>query len=275
MRELSLQEVHAEDLQILNDIHKFCCDNCINYSLAYGTLLGAIRHGGFIPWDDDIDIMMPRKDFEKFCMLYKGRRYQLICSGNDKNCWIAYAKVCDMDRTVVLNSSWTTQKTGAWVDIFPIDGAEDDYQLFCKRYMSIANKWIKLFKNRIINRGVNDENSSKMNYLICLLDKLHLTCINRRWANYRLRYINKAAQMVPFGDTEHCSQMVCCDDGVKSYYRIADFQEYVDIPFEGHCFKAISGYQNVLKQLYGEYMTLPPEDKRIPNFGSLKLFWRK
>ena len=71
MREMALKEIQQVSLDILKDVHQFCINNGIHYSLCYGTLLGAIRHNGFIPWDDDIDIMMPRPDYDRFVNTYK------------------------------------------------------------------------------------------------------------------------------------------------------------------------------------------------------------
>ena len=70
MQELTLKELQQASLDILKDVHSFCEANQIQYSIAYGTLIGALRHKGFIPWDDDVDIVMPRPDFERFCKIY-------------------------------------------------------------------------------------------------------------------------------------------------------------------------------------------------------------
>ena len=86
-------------MKILKDVHAFCKANGIRYSMAYGTLLGAVRHKGFIPWDDDIDIVMPRADYDRFCREYKSDRYELFCSARQPDAYVAYARVADMRET--------------------------------------------------------------------------------------------------------------------------------------------------------------------------------
>lgn len=90
MKEMTLREVQLFELDILKDVHEFCMANHINYSLAYGTLIGAIRHKGFIPWDDDIDIVMPRPDYDRFCRTYKSQAGYEIFSPIQGNSYLGY-----------------------------------------------------------------------------------------------------------------------------------------------------------------------------------------
>ena len=90
MKEMTLREVQLFELDILKDVHEFCMANHINYSLAYGTLIGAIRHKGFIPWDDDRDIVMPRPDHDRFCRTYKSEAGYEIFSPIQGNSYLGY-----------------------------------------------------------------------------------------------------------------------------------------------------------------------------------------
>ena len=105
MREMTLKEIQQVSLGILKDIHKFCVEHDIQYSLCYGTLLGAIRHKGFIPWDDDIDITMPRPEFDRFIKSYQSEKgYRLFAAENndgDTEVSVPFARVCEMQRTFV------------------------------------------------------------------------------------------------------------------------------------------------------------------------------
>ena len=91
MIELTLKEQQNIGLEILKDVHGFCVSRGIKYSVAYGSLIGAIRHNGFIPWDDDVDIIMPRPDYDLFCQEYCSDAFDVISRSTDPSCAIAYA----------------------------------------------------------------------------------------------------------------------------------------------------------------------------------------
>ena len=126
MKKIETEELKRIQVDILKDIHEFCSINNIHYSLAYGTLLGAIRHQGYIPWDDDIDIMMLRSDYEKFIHTFPGSfKHLSICAPElDLNYYAPYANVWD-NRTILdegINNADHRGKTiGIKIDVFPID----------------------------------------------------------------------------------------------------------------------------------------------------------
>ena len=124
MKRLTHKELQDFSLEILTDIADFCEKEGLKYSLAYGTLLGAIRHKGFIPWDDDIDIIMPREDYNRFRETYKNRKFIFVDSNNTPDCFIAFGRVCDTERTITRSYiPWHGKsiKTGVWIDVFPVD----------------------------------------------------------------------------------------------------------------------------------------------------------
>ena len=139
MREMTLTEVQQACLDILKDIHNFCQQNGIKYTLQGGTLLGAIRHKGFIPWDDDIDIAMPREDYDRFIRTYTSKKgYKLFSrelAPMRKSVFLAFSRVCEMQKTFVdcRMLPWTSEETGVWVDVFPLDGIEDSPAIREKR----------------------------------------------------------------------------------------------------------------------------------------------
>lgn len=132
MRLLSSDEVKKHELMILLDVQDFCEKNNICFYISGGTLLGAIRHHGFIPWDDDIDICMPRPDYELFLQTYKSA-HGYIPMANTLGNWVnPFAKVIDPNTKVV--SCISDNEPGLWIDVFPVDGLPDNFA-DAKNYM--------------------------------------------------------------------------------------------------------------------------------------------
>jgi lipopolysaccharide cholinephosphotransferase len=110
MKELTVKQIQNVCLKIMKEIHAFCVQNNIRYSLAYGSMIGAVTRKRFVPWDDDLDIFMPRPDYERFCKTYKSDSTKVFasCIGNS---YINYGRVCDMVETYVdTHTAWATQK---------------------------------------------------------------------------------------------------------------------------------------------------------------------
>ena len=129
MRSRPIEELKLLQREVLDDIVQFCQEHGLRYTLAYGTLLGALRHKGYIPWDDDIDIHMPRPDYEKFLSLYNNRNSDdsVVTHEMDRRYHVPFAKVYRKG-TIVKEFFYKQSVFGAYVDIFPIDGIKDERQ---------------------------------------------------------------------------------------------------------------------------------------------------
>ena len=123
MKLLSHEEIHSRLTDILIAVDEFCESEGIRYSMAYGTLLGAVRHKGFIPWDDDIDILMPRPDFDRFVSSFKHPSYECLYNktGEDSHFVHFFAKVHDT-RTISYEKNASASRFGLNIDVFPVDG---------------------------------------------------------------------------------------------------------------------------------------------------------
>lgn len=121
MKEVTEQGLKKTQLDILNTVATFCEKENINYVLFYGTLLGAVRHHGFIPWDDDVDIAMPREDYKRFMDSFPMDKYLCLCNEKDRTFPYSYGKVNRLD-TKLIEVSNLIYDLGINIDIFPIDG---------------------------------------------------------------------------------------------------------------------------------------------------------
>lgn len=277
---LSIKDIQQVSMDILIEVHNFCVQHQIRYSLAYGTLIGAIRHKGFIPWDDDIDIIMPRLDYERFCNSFQAKGLGILPE-TDGRSYINFCRICDTLHTKCSTDLPFAKKYtwGVWIDVFPIDGVTDDRAVFCQE----ANAMTKLWEKQIILRRSlpslrkiyedslhNDkvENKFKNILIFALMKGSLLAPVGLRIIKKRLR--NKARQ-IPFASTGHWSQLACLDDPTHDYQLIDDFKTVFLMPFENQEFYVMNGFDRVLKNLYGDYKKLPPEDQRISHSESF--YW--
>ena len=127
MKELTLPEIKEIELEILKVFHNFCKENNIRYFISHGTLLGTIRYKGFIPWDDDVDVLVPREDYDRLLAIFKdSEKYRLLHFEKDDRFLFPYAKLCDMTTLKVENGREADLHLGVDMDIFPLDAWDDD-----------------------------------------------------------------------------------------------------------------------------------------------------
>ena len=272
MRAMTLKERHQMGLDILKDVHAFCQAHQITYSLGYGTLLGAIRHKGYIPWDDDIDIVMPRPDYEQFLAEYKSDRYKLLASGTKKD-WIIFSRIYDAQETVLKTHFPFADHFdgGLWIDLFPLDGVEDDFEAFSRRVDKMTKLWRKQISLREAKAGFDGCPTFRNK---CSLILRKITRLNGMGLRKILKEMQETAREIPFGSTGHWSQLACLDDGVKNYQLTEDFTSVQLVPFEGEQFYVMNGYERVLRTLYDDYMQLPPEEEQVLKGTFFRFYWK-
>ena len=277
MTRMTLQEIQSVNLDIMKDIHSFCVEHGIRYSLAYGSLIGAVRHKGFIPWDDDIDIMMPRPDFEVFSNSFVSKHGYVLSSVYDKDTYINYTRVYDNARTLVISPAKAGLKeVGVWVDVYPIDGIPDDEDQARQQFVEIRKYSQRIMAMRFIFRKL--VSGSMLEKLISSMKYLKKVI---QWQGSLQQWHDRIIELckkVVFGNTSRCSSLVCMEanrDDHQEIFPVSSFYAYQLVPFEKEYFYIVSDYDTVLKVIFGDYMTLPPKDKQVSHVIKKWLFlWR-
>lgn len=253
---------------ILKAVAEFCDKNNIRYYLAYGTLIGAIRHKGFIPWDDDIDIIIPRQDYIRFINLWLCKdesvfpHYKLISPYSNPKSLYKRLKVAD-NRTILYEQNQS--KPGIFLDIFPSDGFKsmDTWKTDKKLVNLLTNAYVLLYSRFTEGGGVIKE---MLRYLFLLLSSF--------FDNTKI--LKKIDEILQSKFNFDGSPLVACTDagyGNKELCRREWFDNRIKVEFEGDMFFAPSGYHEFLTQIYADYMTLPPIDKRVSH--SYEMFWMR
>lgn len=271
MKQMQLRDIQMVSLEILKEVHGFCVSNDINYSLAYGTMLGAVRHKGFIPWDDDIDIVMPRPDYERFKNTFRSSQGNVLVSEEDS--YIAFVRVCDKEKTVASDSLWpwtSRNDLGVWIDVFPLDALADDKPSFTARIVYLE----KLFDQQIKARNATITWSSHLSLFAnmkqmvkhIVYSHLNISAINQE--------IIAEAKRYDWNRANKCSELVCGGNSDKEFLDKSLFEKTILMPFEDAQFCVAQGWDEILKVNYGDYMKLPPEDKREQHTSHTHFYWR-
>lgn len=254
MRKIDIDELKKIQIDILNTVVDFCENNSINYWLDCGTLLGAIRHKGYIPWDDDIDIGMLRPDFDRFMKTFnqEGGRYQAYCIENNSEFYYGFGKVLDT-KTVLYEPDEDGMKLSVNIDVFVYDNAPDD-----------DKKLEIMFLKRDLYRNLN--------LARCLEHKPNGNLIRRSFI-YFLRILIKPFPKKYFVEklvlnskrhAESNTKRIGNFLGVmKMYCRKEVFNSFINVDFEGQNYKAPIGYDEYLKAFYNNYMELPCIEKQV------------
>lgn len=272
MREITdIDELKRIELDLLIILHSFCRERGIRYSLAGGTLLGAIRHKGFIPWDDDVDVMMPRPDYERFCREFSSPAASVHTFENDRGYFYPFAKVYD-DRTVVVEDRDPKGRSAVCVDVFPIDGLSDgdsdprsvlSVQRLCYAAMSFRRA-PPLFRRRPFAKQIALWTAAPL--------RLVPGHVRRALCRKMLRRLTARLVRTPFEDAPFAGPLTW-GNGMQEVHPRSAFEIKTDVEFEGATYPAIDGWREYLSADYGDYMTPPPPEKRVTHHD-FRAWWK-
>ncbi len=254
-KEITLEERKKIQLEMLDEIHAFCIANDIRYSIAFGTLLGAIRHKGFIPWDDDVDIMMPLPDLLKFKKLFKSHNISYTDVDNNKKYEFPFSRVTH-DKTYK-KDGLISNNYGICIDVYIVIGIPSNYTLFFEGLIPLFNIRIKanLFKSMIIKR-IPITNVPFFN---------KIQRLNRDYLFKNSIPYHEADKFYIVAGPLYLKEKMIYDKDI--------FNNTIDIKFEDRVYKAIGDWDYFLKLRYGDYMQLPPEEQRHPYHGG-NYYWK-
>lgn len=256
----TLKHLHDLELMILKDFSKICEENNLKYYMYAGSLLGTIRHEGFIPWDDDLDVVMFRDDFEKFKKIFlasENSKYELLSNETQKDYFYFFAKL--MIKGTRFEEEWISQLNfhmGINIDIFVLDDVSDNK--YSRKYQILRSF---LYNRMLITSNLKLDNlpffskliSHSLYHILNLLN-LNTSKILDKTMKFLNRYSNKNFECV-FDISANV-------DEYPLIYKKSDFGDGVKVNFEDTQVTVPVNYDAILKSLYGDYMELPPEDQR-------------
>lgn len=255
-RTISMEELKVLQLDILSVIDTFCRKEGINYSLGCGSMLGAARHKGYIPWDDDVDIYLLREDYIRLVQSFPESIDNVVIASleRDNNWNRAYAKA--MDRRTVLIDAGEKQSVG--IDVYPIDRVpndEDDWRQYDKK----RRFYQLIFKYKIsmwFRKG-----RELWKYLLIPFVKFFLLPFpSRKIAIFIDKYCKK------HNGSNSGYVFECCQGLLqKNRFRRSVLENTVDMPFEDRVFRGMVDYDEYLTNAYGDWRKLPPKEKRVPH----------
>lgn len=276
MKDICIQELRQLEQDILDFIVDVCQKNAITYFLCGGTLLGAYRHKGFIPWDDDIDVMMPRPDYERFLELFPRHEYlELRNCRNDKEYPLAFSTVNDA-RTVKVEKKLRKKlrnKLSVNIDVFPIDGLPDDVNE-CKNYYRQIATTQKLLEcsTKAFGKAPTLKATIMKNAGIAVYRMLEF--LGLRNISHYVSRMEKVAMKYNYEQAHYVGITAISHYGTKERNLKNQYEPSLKVTFEGKQYNSPKCYDTYLSQLYGKsYMKLPPSAQQHTHHTS-NCYWK-
>lgn len=260
MRELSPNEVSRIQVDILLALDAWSKEKNVPYYLGYGTLLGAVRHQGYIPWDDDIDVVMLRKDYETFLRTFNENRtdsFRAVHASLDPDYPYEFAKIQDT-RTKLVENTDIKYDIGINIDVFVLDATNPGHAEKAARKNRLPGT-ILLYKLALSNRTMKEQNRPRhgLRRFLAACAKTVTHWIPVSWCTGKMDVNARSGS----GDyvANICEKIFKPSDILEAKW----FEKTIPLEFEGHMLNAPADYDQILTAWYGDYMQLPPVEERI------------
>lgn len=267
MKEIQIDELRELQMQILDYVDSFCRRHGIIYSIACGTLLGAVRHGGFIPWDDDIDVYMRRKDFAIFEKLFPDNsdgKYTLY-STNKYNQWhLPFGKVVD-NRTIVINDYVNIIPIGVSIDVFIVDEVPD-----------MESQWLSFREKQLSLIRLNLDHTYKIRWRLGIRKNFRTLYSMLRCFPNRKKMLNRISKYISANNDKGYSRCFETTQGIhaKNPFDKSLFEDIIDWKFEDRTYCGFQDADHYLRNTFGDYMKLPPKEKQVSHHTE-KAYWKQ
>lgn len=259
---LTLDEIHRVTLDVLKKIQEICKAHQITYFVAYGSLIGAVRHKGFIPWDDDFDIMMLRPDYDRFCAICNESinghgDYALMNPDNNKDYPFNISRFCDLRYRMVRDDNEPDAGMGIFIDIYPLDGMGNSIA-----FMEKVMEPLRDICFRFLSLAVSEKAFVKHHGLIKKMVRFPIWALTHLLGKH---FFYKCCNWIAsFYSLEKSKYIGCVVWDQLIYYPKEYFKKTIPILFEGLEVTIPQEYDKVLRVVYGDYMELPPAEQRHP-----------
>ena len=260
-KELTIQEIQAVSLEILKAVTDVCEELGLRYALIYGTLIGAVRHHGYIPWDDDVDIMMPRPDYDKLLAYLSVHKLPNLTLFNRQTCQdypYMISRVSD-DRYILEMENEESVGMGVFIDIYPYDGlgkTKEEAVRFGLKGDRLSSLCYQATRKHFAIETTTSTFRKIVKYPVFLVSKL----IGK---NFFQKKLEKLAGVKDYEESEYIGCIIWLSRGEKDIFPRKWFDETIMMPFDKYEFRVPKHYDEVLRHEYGDYMQLPPEKDRI------------
>lgn len=249
---LNSKQIQHVQLSVLKRFADFCEARQINYLLCGGSMLGAVRHKGFIPWDDDIDIMMPRPDYNRFKNEFYNENLEIFHYATHKDYNFPFIKLGDRRTFLMEKFYYKKIDLGIHIDVFPIDGMPENEKAGLSRFSKML-KYRRNFKYKLYKFSPSLEFYKKIP-LVALQKLIPIKFV--------LKQQQIEAEKYNFNTSPKAAKLVW-GSGKNQIYLKSLFTETQKFPFEGFYFNGPKYYDTYLKSIYGDYKQLPPKDKQV------------